>query len=75
MKTTLILTHFTPIQMGPMIPQEDILDYTAWLMAMAQVADKQVTSPEKSNQIFEETLNRIEHYGVSPKIIKANIIP
>lgn len=65
----IVLTDFQPLLLRPAIPQENMLEYTAWLLATARCVNEQITSQTQADHIFAQTQDRMYRFGVSPDII------
>ena len=66
---TAALTDFAPLKVGRAYPQDALLEYTAWLLAVAErnrATNGQKPSAEHSFQQYRE---RIQRYGVSSDAI------
>lgn len=66
---SVVLTDFQPVALRPAIPQENMLDYSAWLLATARCVNEQIASQSQADHIFLQVQERMARFGVSPDII------
>lgn len=60
-----VIADIRPATVTPAQPQRLLLDYTAWMMAVARCARERIVSKDDANRVFEETRARVHEYGVS----------
>jgi alkylresorcinol/alkylpyrone synthase len=76
-KPVIFITDFQPFNNTPPIPQQQLLDYTAWLLATAQCSKNHVEEAAEAEKIFEMCKTDVERFGVDPKYVnkrEANIM-
>ncbi|HEY3494221.1 MAG TPA: 3-oxoacyl-[acyl-carrier-protein] synthase III C-terminal domain-containing protein [Polyangiaceae bacterium] len=66
---TAALTDFRPWQVGRVYPQDAALDYTAWLLAVAERNRSPAAERPSAEQCFEQYRERIRRYGASSSAI------
>jgi len=73
-----VLADFTPVELGPPVPQEELLNYLAWLMASARCAAQGVTSSGEAEGVLRAVQEKMQRYGVGPHFIERrqfNVLP
>ena len=65
-KLDIVLTNFEPIFKTHPIPQQEAIDYTAWLLAIAQCSKNNIESSEEAEKIYDKMKAELNRYGVSP---------
>jgi alkylresorcinol/alkylpyrone synthase len=68
-KPSVLLTDFQPYSKTPPIPQQTVLDYTAWLLAAGQCSKNNVDSDAEAETIMRSMQVDVERYGVSPRYV------
>jgi alkylresorcinol/alkylpyrone synthase len=68
-KPVIFMTDFQPFNNTPPIPQQVLLDYSAWLLAIAQCSKNHVVVTAEADQIFKIMQTDMERYGVLPQYI------
>jgi alkylresorcinol/alkylpyrone synthase len=53
----------------PPIPQQVLLDYTAWLLATAQCSKNNIVSAKEAEKMLEMTQTDVKRFGVLPKFV------
>ncbi|MFQ5740745.1 MAG: 3-oxoacyl-[acyl-carrier-protein] synthase III C-terminal domain-containing protein [Acidobacteriota bacterium] len=66
----LVLADFRPVVVCPQVPQDQLLDYMASLMAAVQCVKRGVHSNGESERIHAEVRRRVYRYGVSSHDIR-----
>jgi predicted naringenin-chalcone synthase len=60
-----VLSDFRPVRLEAPVKQEHLLNYTAWLMAMARCASISTSTSEEAARVLAEMQALIRRYGVS----------
>ncbi|MES2218888.1 MAG: 3-oxoacyl-[acyl-carrier-protein] synthase III C-terminal domain-containing protein [Pseudomonadota bacterium] len=68
-KPVIFMTDFMPYNNTPPIAQQTLLDYTAWLLAIAQCSKNHVVATAEADKIFKIAQTDMDRYGVLPKYI------
>ncbi len=73
-----VLADFTPWRSDKLYPQQDTLDYTAWLVTATQCYRDQITDPVAAESCYQHNRDLVYRYGLSPDAIgyrQMNIFP
>ncbi len=68
-KSAIFMSDFHPFNYTQPIPQQSLLDYSAWLLATAQCSKNNVESTEEAEKIFEKMQSEVDRFGVSPRYV------
>ncbi len=67
--TPCVLTNFHTVCLGPRRSQSELLDYTAWLMAIARCSEREPRTDHEAQLLLEQVQQQIERYSVRPQHI------
>jgi alkylresorcinol/alkylpyrone synthase len=68
-KPVIFMTDFQPFNHTLPIPQQTLLDYTAWLLATALCSKNKIESAAEAETIFNAMQTDMERFGVNPQYV------
>lgn len=75
---SVVLAGFRPVVLQRPVPQQELLSYTAWLLATARCAVARTRTREAATEIFAEAQAAVLRFGVSPRHVarrQFNVLP
>ena len=68
-KPVIFMADFKPQHSMPPIPQQVLLDYTAWLLATAQCSKNNIVSAKEAEKMLQLMQTDVKRFGVLPKFV------
>ena len=65
----IFMTDFQPFHNTQPIPQQTLLDYSAWLLATAQCSKDKVESTAEAETVFADMQTDVKRFGVLPQYV------